>query len=205
MGERPSTWRNRSSSNDRDTFEEAASSATVHLRSGSRCRCDSAGARTGSRKAESHPRSGGGRGGDVQSKHLGQHDRRQRRQHLRVGAPFGGLEHVPQTRLHPGSRRAGRPDHEDRRQRGECRIEQRIVDVEIPADHIGPRATGAMSDDRELASTAAVTSAPSPTRTTCRRRHPSCAGARTAARPRRLDPPSAARRRRSTPSTDPRR
>lgn len=55
MGERASSWRNRSTSTVLDTRTATANSATVHSRAGSACSSDRAGPTTGSRSAASHP------------------------------------------------------------------------------------------------------------------------------------------------------
>jgi hypothetical protein len=87
----------------------------------------------------------------VDAEHLGQHDRGEPREDLGVAvAAFGGLQHVAEAGLHPRLGRTGRAHDEDRREGGQGRVEERILDVEVAADDIRSLTSGAVSHDRQL-------------------------------------------------------
>ena len=140
MGDRPSAWRKRSSSRERDTAAPAARSATVQralwfvVEQRER--------RGQHRIVEGRqPSLVGRRGvGQVGADHLDEHQLGQARGQ-RVGAGVGGpalVDGVGDARLHPADGRSvGQPHDEHRREGAQRGIEERVGRVEVAAHEIG--------------------------------------------------------------------
>ena len=153
MGERPRTWRKRSSSRERDTAAPAARSATVQRRSGSPCRSDKRGRQHRVAQGGDPAVVGRRRRRQVEPQHLDQHQLGQAGGD-RVRAQVGRrrlLERVRDAGLHPaGGGPVGQGHDERRRQRPQRRVEQRILRVQVAADQVDPGAAPAVADRRQV-------------------------------------------------------